>query len=419
MIKQHLQIKIVDSPIFWSVLFNLSIIINLFNFYTLDLIYAGLFGLGALMAISGKLNNFCDAFYLTRNPFNILLAIFCSSGVVGYLIASPMSKNQWSEILELRWVFGFYACYFLGRQLKNTNASLNLSSSALLVAVFYLLYHHWTQFGIFLDPDSRLQGFYQNANHLALTLVLLIAFLIGRVSIPQNANKSLFIDFITLSIFGVAILATYSRSSWAGSVAAFIFALFYARNKTLKISALILTTTMFILLLVNAFGVKDRLLYTLDMSASGAQEMRMTAWKVNWQIFLDHPLFGVGFAENARLYPEYYRKLGFNADFIVGNAHNQYLEILSGAGALGLLSYMGIFITAYIFFHHSYKITNNLNRKRIALSALLIIVALMVSSLTDTPMRLHESRNYLMILLGVSLGYLSNNTVSKHTLPNS
>ncbi len=112
------------------------------------------------------------------------------------------------------------------------------------------------------------------------------------------------------------------------------------------------------------------------------------------------------------MYPEYYAKAGYGPEYIVGHAHNQFLEVMTGAGLLGLIGYLGVFISGFIFFHRRFKEVTETHKKQIALGALLAIVALFFTSMTDAPFRLHEVRNYVLMLLGFSFGFLNNFTTS-------
>ncbi len=74
---------------------------------------------------------------------------------------------------------------------------------------------------------------------------------------------------------------------------------------------------------------------------------RAIFWKVHWQMFLDSPLWGQGYAFITQfLRTHYYNEMGFHDLERKYNAHNSYLEILACAGIIGL----AVIICAGFFF---------------------------------------------------------------------
>lgn len=393
---------------FWNILLSLSVALNLVNFFALDVVYTSLFILG-VTSLSKRNERFRDAFFLKKNVFNYFLILFLLSGTIGYFSSGIISQKQIEEILNLRWVLGFYAFYYAGKRLNETKTSVELKPLLVAIPFVFMLFSHWqASKGQIITLTERLQGYYSNPNHLGLSIQFLWAYFFGQLAIGQNSLKNLSLTTFVLFLITLASLATLSRSSWAGIGFAFLVALLYSRNRKFVFTVLSISTLMTLLLFANLFGLKDRLLNTLDFSSQSSQGLRIMAWKASWNIFLDHPIFGVGFEQNAKKFPEYYAKLDFDRSNVVGNCHNQYLEALSGAGLIGFLGYLGMLFTGFFFFHRYLRYSQSNEEKKTALSAILVIVALLGSSFTDTPFRLQEGRNFLMILLGFSFGYLHN-----------
>ncbi|MGZ6460048.1 MAG: O-antigen ligase family protein [Bdellovibrio sp.] len=331
---------------------------------------------------------------------------------MGYILASPMKAQQWQEIFELRWVLGFYAFYFAGRELKKNGGEIKLNYIIIFIPLVVILMHHWKETGgKLINPLLRLQGYYQNPNHLALAIVLPWAYFLGQTAVNKSTIKTKIIEITVVFLNTILLIATYSRTSWTGAALALITSFFFIKNKKFTFFAFAIFVATAIAIDLDLYGLRYRILNSFNMDAHGAPLLRLIVWKVCWHLFLDHPFFGVGFAQNARLFPEYYAKLGFSAKDVVGNAHNQFLEVLTGAGLFGLVAFLGFIGTGLYYF---YKICRNKQTgsadQKAAVSALLVIIALFGSSFTDTPFRLHESRNFLIILLGFSLGYTHNSS---------
>lgn len=90
-----------------------------------------------------------------------------------------------------------------------------------------------------------------------------------------------------------------------------------------------------------------------NISFSGSAESRIYIWRTSLRIIKDHLFLGVG-PDNLRLVSTQYE----NADFIrveggrntlIDKAHNEILDMAISRGILGLLAYLWILVTIYIY----------------------------------------------------------------------
>ncbi len=65
---------------------------------------------------------------------------------------------------------------------------------------------------------------------------------------------------------------------------------------------------------------------------------RMAHWQAGWQMFVDHPVTGVGTGNFNARYPDYYVRSTF--EFSQGHAHNFYIHMLAENGIVGLAIYL-------------------------------------------------------------------------------
>lgn len=95
-----------------------------------------------------------------------------------------------------------------------------------------------------------------------------------------------------------------------------------------------------VLVLIGVFALwidYDRLLWRFQSIRQGAHEYsvvtRLIYWRAAWQMFLDHPVTGVGLGAFPAVYPHY----GHASAKLerLEKAHNDYLQLLTDAGALG------------------------------------------------------------------------------------
>jgi O-antigen ligase len=96
------------------------------------------------------------------------------------------------------------------------------------------------------------------------------------------------------------------------------------------------TATAVIVFAVTAYqaGLLNRY-FEIGLQGAGG-DMRLTHWKVFWQIFNDHPIFGLGPASPREAISAYYHALG--ADDNIRLAHNAFLQFAAEFGVLGFMA---------------------------------------------------------------------------------
>jgi O-antigen ligase len=71
----------------------------------------------------------------------------------------------------------------------------------------------------------------------------------------------------------------------------------------------------------------------------------MAAWRCGWQLFIQHPIIGVGIGDKkTELFKVYEQKQFYFAIRTNKNVHNNYLDILYSTGLIGLI----LFIAGWI-----------------------------------------------------------------------
>jgi len=70
-------------------------------------------------------------------------------------------------------------------------------------------------------------------------------------------------------------------------------------------------------------------------------DMRFTHWRVYWQIFIEHPLFGIGPGGQEAAISAYYSAAG--SDDNIKSAHNALLQLAADYGLFGLLGWAVLF----------------------------------------------------------------------------
>ncbi len=145
---------------------------------------------------------------------------------------------------------------------------------------------------------------------------------------------------------------------------------------------------------------ESRLLSIFDpQSVSNAS--RIALWRAGWKIFLDHPLFGVGDIDLAKLFRQYKRPYDKE---IQGHMHNNYVHILVILGAVGFLIFCFLMIKIGAVFISNYREQKDIPfAGSFQLGAIGVFASFLASGLTEWNFGDHEIITMLWFVLGMSL----------------
>ena len=317
------------------------------------------------------------------------------------------------EVFNFRWIVGAYIIYLHARTIHvSEDSQLSWVSIVLSVGVAAATLYSYKVSHLLPSYENRFQGFYSNPNVYGMTLSLAFAFLFSWVLTAVYFKKTIsYFDLFALLILGITIYLTYSRSSWGGIIVAATTGGFILRkNRKIILGYIGLTLAFLTLYLSNFLHLKDRLLYTVNSSGAAASSVRIEIWKANFAMFLDHPIFGVGYWHNTQLLEKYASGKLFYDD-VHAHAHDQYLQVLSGTGAVGFIIYVGVLTVIAVHLYRQFKFSKDIVVKRFALCALLTFTSYLITSLTDSPLDARETRDLLMILLAGALGVIHSRAI--------
>jgi O-antigen ligase len=201
-------------------------------------------------------------------------------------------------------------------------------------------------------------GFGAPATAAAFMVVGLgLALALWKYSYKQRKilNKLLIGSFTFILFFG--LLATGKRSILMWAVAA-LFITYYVmgsgkKNKQRIITIILLIAFFILLFFILPIVLDDSPLYTrfaslvMDLKigeASGSVALRFRHYQDAWKLFLENPLFGVGWRQFVVLTTGFYPR-GYSV-------HNVYLQLLCEMGIFGFSIIMLPFVYAY---YQAYK----------------------------------------------------------------
>lgn len=137
--------------------------------------------------------------------------------------------------------------------------------------------------------------------------------------------------------------------------------------------------------------------------------VRLSLWKAGWEMFKDHPLFGVGDIDLQELYKEYKEPY---AKEIQGHLHNNYIHILAILGITGFIAVMWILGKIFVM---NIKIYNTFKNREflgsLALGTAGCFVAFLTSGLTEWNFGDHEIITMVWFVTGLNFAvYLRRKT---------
>jgi putative inorganic carbon (HCO3(-)) transporter len=181
------------------------------------------------------------------------------------------------------------------------------------------------EFRVYGPPDSHIED--NNSISVALVMMVpLLAFLIQQTK-PRLVKIGLVASILLSS---AAILASYSRGAFVSGCAMLAFLALKSRRRV----TFIVMIGLFLPIMVAAMPEQwwDRMATITSDNPDGSVQGRYNAWSMVWNLALDRPVFGGGFA----IYePDVFARYAPNPTDI-HSAHSIYFQMLGEHGFVGL-----------------------------------------------------------------------------------
>lgn len=263
--------------------------------------------------------------------------------VFSYL--SPANIGFIQSLLNSRWITITAAlAYFLNKyESYQKDLFFILCVCTCLVGVYSLV--HFLVGKEWLRPDAlthtiqvgqtsliRVRGTFSHVMSYSYTMGMVFTAMLAGTMLRVSEKKYRTLFFSATLFMGLIVILTFTRGVWISCVLAALFmSLLISRKFFLKFG---LGIAVCLSLIVIAFpGVKNRVDSMVGGKLDESMANRVVLWRSNWNMFLDHPILGVGWGNNKKLIPEYNISLTGQRGF-VGEAHSNYLEVLAGSGAI-------------------------------------------------------------------------------------
>jgi O-antigen ligase len=230
----------------------------------------------------------------------------------------------------------------------------------------------------FEDAGNRIAGTFTHPNILAFYLVLAFTFffyLLKSGHLKSSTPVKWGVRGLMLNTL-VLLVATKTRNAWISIYTGFAIYAFLKDRKMLLLLMLIVP------LLFLIPPVQERMLTVLKNDASGdyrginSFEWRMQMWKSSFSKIAQRPLQGYGLGSFKSMSEE------FSTNKKTG-AHNTYVELIFETGMVGLLSFLGLFLSPLTVFFKKMRLSETLAEGQIWALVISYIISYMLICSAD------------------------------------
>jgi len=249
-----------------------------------------------------------------------------------------------------------------------------------------------------IGKNIKMASTLSHPNAYAGYLILIIFPIIMLSIYEKNKNKKIFYILLSVLIF-INILMTYSRNAILG------FAL--------GLVVLVIIYSIKIIFALGGFGVLILLIPSVFQRVqaifnSSQNESRIKLWKTALMMIKEHPILGVGNGNYVTQYDTYIQKyrLDYNS-YTHYPAHNSYLKVQSELGIIGIVSFLGVIVTALLRFRKLYSTTNDKFYKAFYMGVTASMVAFLFMNLSDNLFFVPKATTYFWFLLATAEALLN------------
>lgn len=270
-------------------------------------------------------------------------------------------------------------------------------SIALYIALYfiYCLFQRYTGidwvkgFGAILPENRfaygvyRLSGFMGHPLTLAYNLIfsaLLFSFFCYNSYLEGHKSRAFWWASSVLLCVGILLL---SGSRWPLIVLFLSGLLWSSRFIFRRWKIAILLGGIFMSILVVEGSLIGRFSEIYSSGRVKTEEIpRLVFWQIHTKMFVDHPMWGVGYSARTLGSVDYYNKNGYNNIERKYSAHNQYLQVLADSGLVGFVVLFGFWSWMLILF----KLVTDSTIKKVLFTSVFIVAlsCLMKNVLRDS-----------------------------------
>lgn len=256
-----------------------------------------------------------------------------------------------------------------------------------------------------IDPTIRAAGFTQGANTAARYFIISFVFLYYlRTTVKSTIWRT--VSLVGMIIIFLAVYYTVSRTGMVLLAIAIILIFLLNPRMKNRVQIIIIAVIAFTILLIFSSSILQIIGEIVPTVRQGTDTMglRYALWEAGWEMWKDHPLFGVGmgmFPSTLKYYPNPTYSMFFMRGLV---AHNTYVAILAETGLIGFILFSGLLISVV---HSLLKSRKKLDEewKPIANVWLIVMIILLIGGITKTD----QAEKILWLTMGV-ITFVANQT---------
>lgn len=257
-------------------------------------------------------------------------------------------------------------------------------------------------------PDGFFNGYMLLCGMNLLILPILLTLSIHKNNLPKYIR---IFFFVTILVNIPAIVFENTRIVWISLFIVFFIIIFLSINKKIY---LLLIFSLLIITSYNLFQISPNSinrLQTISSTNSNVQPNyeRILMWQSALNMFIEHPITGIGIGNYHKEYVSHYRSPLSKED--TWHPHNVLLSMLAQSGLIGTIGYLLLFIYLY------YKsISNYIKDKNIIdLTFLSSLLAFSLNGLTDCNFVGHNLKELTYMFYFITGMYLACKKYIIHT----
>lgn len=210
------------------------------------------------------------------------------------------------------------------------------------------------------QPIPTLPGYYHAilflGHHLSVASVFIFstfaagALCVGHFALLKNKSPFPTLEFCAFISGCIILFLSYARTAWLTLPIGLFFLMFYyfylVKKLTIKRIVFSIALISFLLLLLFQFTA----IQTRVENLMGVQE-RFLLWKANLDYFYHRPFTGIGWLKTQEMVEYYFKSINpeHYHQYFFGHAHNNFLELLGGAGLLGLGAFLAFMVFSILY----------------------------------------------------------------------
>ncbi|NLN86614.1 MAG: O-antigen ligase family protein [Syntrophomonadaceae bacterium] len=275
----------------------------------------------------------------------LLALIFIFWVVVSNPEAAILGEDRfWIFTFAQLWILMFLSGELLDTPQKQKNTMLMFALAAVVSAIFAITQGEIAETA---TTSARVSGLATNANQAARYFVIaLVFFYYLRTKTETPLLKIFYLVGILITFFGVFF--TVSRSGMLLLFGALGLILIFQPRVKNKVGLIILTIVALIALSFFAESIFIIIgdIFPAIEEGSDTVGLRYNLWRAGWDMWLDHPITGVGIGQYNHLLRRY--MIGFEGPTVgFASPHNTYVQVLSETGFIGFVLFMAMLIRAF------------------------------------------------------------------------